>query len=219
VLKYLSINYKQLKLIMPYTQFGDWAQSTGGETSCSHPRRKQNNFFDKYLKCKEKVLEIGGTTDPIVTWADNYDQQHCINPTVDATFCKEILSESYDVVNASHVLEHIANCYLGIKNWYRLLKPGGILIITVPHVDLYERKSELPSEGNSNHKYFIHDSEDRLPYTLNLKNLIRGALLDENYKLLEYNVCENPDFDNRKTKWPEHPQAEYQIEVVIQKFK
>jgi hypothetical protein len=59
VLKYFSINYKQLKLIMPYTQFGDWAQSTGGETSCSHPRRKQNNFFDKYLKCKEKVLEIG----------------------------------------------------------------------------------------------------------------------------------------------------------------
>mgnify|MGYP001219230710 CR=1 FL=1 len=202
---------------MPYTQFGNFIKA-GGEVTESAPRRKDTYFFEKYLKGKKDVLEIGGMEDPIVNWATHYDQHHETNMDVDATFCKELESEKYDVVHASHVLEHIANCYLGLKNWFRLVKKGGLLIFTVPHVDLYERKNELPSEGNPDHKFFIHDGEERLPFVLNLSSLIKGAFLDYEYKIHEYNVCRNPDFDFENTKWPTHPMCEYQIEVVIEKL-
>tara|TARA_B100002019_G_scaffold234988_1_gene209269 strand:+ start:126 stop:737 length:612 start_codon:yes stop_codon:yes gene_type:complete len=202
---------------MPYNKQGNWYNSSGGEVLNSYPRRLSNNFFQKYLKNVNTALEIGGTEDPLVDWAEHYDQHHFKNTNIDATYCKELESEKYDLVHASHVLEHIANCYLGLKNWFRLVKKGGLLIFTVPHVDLYERKTELPSEGNGDHKFFIHDSEERLPFTINLKHLIESAFSTYDYEVLEYNICENSEVDNRLTKWPTHPTPEYQIEVIIRR--
>lgn len=203
---------------MPYARNGQWYNSSSGEVLNSSSRRIRNGFFNKYLKDVDTALEIGGVEDPLVDWAEHYDQHHLQDTSVDATYCRELESDKYDLVHASHVLEHISNCYLALKNWFRLVKKGGLLIFTVPHVDLYERKSELPSEGNPDHKFFIHDSEERLPYTINLKHLITSAFMGYNYDVLEYNVCENPDVDNRQTKWPIHPSPEYQIEVIIRKL-
>ena len=42
-------------------------------------------------------------------------------------------SESYDAVLSSHTLEHIANPLRALKEWTRLLKPGGSLVLIVPH--------------------------------------------------------------------------------------
>jgi len=36
---------------------------------------------------------------------------------------------------SSHVLEHLANPFLGLKNWIRVLKDEGILVLVVPHKD------------------------------------------------------------------------------------
>jgi SAM-dependent methyltransferase len=40
--------------------------------------------------------------------------------------------KSYDLICAFDVLEHIAKESSALKEWYRVLKPGGSLIITVP---------------------------------------------------------------------------------------
>ncbi len=39
---------------------------------------------------------------------------------------------SYDFLLSSNNLEHIANPLRALKEFYRILKPGGILLITVP---------------------------------------------------------------------------------------
>ncbi|GJM07888.1 MAG: hypothetical protein DHS20C11_01640 [Lysobacteraceae bacterium] len=41
-------------------------------------------------------------------------------------------NESFDVVVASHVLEHLEDAEASVAEWFRVLKPGGRLLIGVP---------------------------------------------------------------------------------------
>lgn len=44
-------------------------------------------------------------------------------------------SDSYDFVLSSHMLEHSANPLAVLNEWRRLLRPGGMLLLVVPHRD------------------------------------------------------------------------------------
>ena len=46
-----------------------------------------------------------------------------------------IPAASYDFVLSSHMLEHTANPLRALAEWRRLLRPGGALIVVVPHRD------------------------------------------------------------------------------------
>lgn len=46
--------------------------------------------------------------------------------------CIPIASESYDFLVSSHVLEHIANPLKALKDWIRILRPNGFILIVVP---------------------------------------------------------------------------------------
>jgi SAM-dependent methyltransferase len=46
-----------------------------------------------------------------------------------------IADESYDFVLASHMLEHTANPLATLAEWRRVLKPGGGLVLVLPHRD------------------------------------------------------------------------------------
>ncbi len=48
---------------------------------------------------------------------------------------KGIRSESYDFVLSSHTLEHIANPIRALREWLRVLKVGGTLVLILPHKD------------------------------------------------------------------------------------
>jgi len=50
----------------------------------------------------------------------------------DATALEGIDSEKYDFVLSSHSLEHIANPIKAVKEWLRVLKKGGVLLLIVP---------------------------------------------------------------------------------------
>lgn len=53
----------------------------------------------------------------------------------DATQMREIRSNEYDFVIASHVFEHIANPLKAAREWLRILKPRGLLLLVIPHRD------------------------------------------------------------------------------------
>src|SRR5687768_664147 len=40
---------------------------------------------------------------------------------------------SLDYVIASHVLEHVANPIAALAEWYRVVRPGGIIYLVVPN--------------------------------------------------------------------------------------
>ena len=54
---------------------------------------------------------------------------------LEATNLSEIASGIYDCVLSSHVIEHVANPFKALREWGRVLKENGILILVVPHRD------------------------------------------------------------------------------------
>lgn len=57
----------------------------------------------------------------------------------------------FDVIHGSHVLEHMHDPVAAIRDWFKLLKPGGRMIQTVPDWCAYEQMT-WPSKFNPDHK-------------------------------------------------------------------
>jgi len=53
----------------------------------------------------------------------------------DAVDLKMIKSKTYDLVLASHTIEHIANPIKALSEWLRVLKDDGVLLLVIPHKD------------------------------------------------------------------------------------
>lgn len=53
----------------------------------------------------------------------------------EATDLGPIRDSSYDLVLASHCLEHVANPLRALQEWHRILIEGGLLLLILPHKD------------------------------------------------------------------------------------
>lgn len=176
----------------------------GGEPSKTHTDRLEMGFYKKYLS-GQHILDIGGGRGPAVvpnaTIIDlgfpGYDGLRLPFPAC-----------SQDAVHSSHCLEHVADPVLALKEWFRVVKIGGYLIITVPHQYLYERKATLPSRWNREHLRFytpaklIADIENALDV-----NTYRIRSLRDNDTGYDYSISQ-----------AEHAQGCYEIEIVIEKL-
>src|SRR5579872_5073485 len=77
------------------------------------------NFASETLWSDASVRRDGGA---------NFRTQY----VTDACHLSMIPEKTYDFVLASHVLEHIANPLRALKEFERVLKPGGVMLILVP---------------------------------------------------------------------------------------
>ena len=177
-----------------------------GETAKSRARRIKEGWYDKFIKYPG--IDIGCGIDPV---DENFQLWDAIYGDNDATYMDGIPDEHYQTVFSSHLLEHIAEPVEAVRNWWRILKKSGYLIIVVPHARLYEQKPTLPSNWNRDHKWFWLPSEFELPHTLSLTHIVFEAtkvkpchvrVLDEGYE----------GFGLER-----HPGGEYSIELVTQK--
>ena len=55
--------------------------------------------------------------------------------TREASDFSDIDSAAFDFVLSSHVIEHLANPLRGLREWGRVLRDGGVLVLVVPHKD------------------------------------------------------------------------------------
>lgn len=183
-------------------------RKVGPEASKNYVKRQRERFFENYLS-GENILDIGfkgGTPDavPITESAigieldyPGYDGKHLPFPNA-----------SQDAVFASHCLEHISDYRSVLSDWYRVLKIGGYLLIMVPHRDLYERKSALPSRFNPDHK--------RLYTPASLLAEIEEALPVAGFRVRSLKDLDD-GFDYSIP--PEHhASGSYEIELVLQKI-
>ncbi len=117
------------------------------ETSKSQPLRKQRGDFEKYLH--GDGIDIGAGPDPLVVEQGTvraWDVQDG-----DAQIMAGVADGTYDFVYSSHCLEHMRSVEESLRNWLRILKPGGFLYTVVPDYVLYE-KMVWPSRFNGDHK-------------------------------------------------------------------
>lgn len=176
-----------------------------GETHKAHGRREREGYFDKY--CKGRGLDIGYGGDPVVPGIRGWDFEHG-----DAQYLRGLDDASFDFVYSSHLLEHLPDVELALNNWWRVLKPGGYLLLLLPHRDLYEKKSTLPSRFNEDHAHFFLPDRDEAPDTIGIRPLLNR--LFPTAEIIYINVCDE-GYVNPGDELPS--EGEFSIEVVLRK--
>lgn len=191
------------------------------ETKKAHGRRLRAGFYDKYLQ--GNGIDIGCGDDPIVPWCDTFEKAAPDNGrpitsgtqyTGDATTMPGVQPLSYDWVYTSHIIEHVDFPHIAIASWFKLLKPGGYLIIYGPHRDLYERRRTLPSNWNSDHRTFWTLDYDEPPCTYGIIPTIRQTISPHRGDLIYALRC---DDDWGFVPEEQHAGGEYSFEIVIRK--
>ena len=117
-------------------------------------------------------------------------------------------NESFNTVYSSHCLEHIWDYKLSLKEWFRILKTGGEMVLLLPHKFLYEKKEDLPSRYNSDHKRFY------TPASL-LKEI------EDSLKPNTYRVILLKDFDSGfdySIPPEKHSRGNYSILLILEKI-
>lgn len=190
------------------------------ECSKSIARRLSDpNFSNRYFV--GAGLDIGGKPDPLALYAELFSRiehvQTWDREDGDAQFLSDVRDEQYDFVHSSHCLEHLLDPRQGLKNWFRVVKPGGYLVILVPDEDLYEQ-GVFPSAYNQDHKWtfsiykeksWSQRSVNLLPLLMELGSqaeVVKVELLSASYR---YKL---PKYDQTRS-----PVGECGIEVVIRK--
>jgi len=100
---------------------------------------------------------------------------------------------SYDFVHSCYRLGLFPEPQTALANWFRVVKPGGHLIVTVPDEDLYEQ-GVFPSSFNREHKwsFTVHKAKSFHGRSLNVielalrlgpaADLRRLAVIDAGYR-------------------------------------
>jgi ubiquinone/menaquinone biosynthesis C-methylase UbiE len=143
----------------------------------------------------------------------------------DAGLMADIPDRAFRTVYSSHLLEHLNDPVEAIRNWYRILQPGGYLIIDVPHMKLYEQQWTLPSRFNADHKTMwletstMYSAEERGRYGVHVRYLadtIRVALAGSPFNIVKLRTL---DEGYRANADPAtcHATGEYSIEAIIRR--
>ncbi len=111
------------------------------------------NLINNCSSSKGNLLDIGaGTGDFLLTAKQNGWNTIGVEPSEKAkgiaigkgikfsNSTNELESNSFDVITMWHVLEHVPNLDLQIKELKRLIKPNGTIIIAVPNFKSYDAK-------------------------------------------------------------------------------
>lgn len=185
-------------------------RKVGIESCKSYQQKLDSGFWDRYIT-GPAILDIGfkGHVEghlPIMPTAIGIDLDY---PGYDGVHLP-FPDESQDAVYSSHMLEHTPDPIVILRDWWRVLKFGGHMIIAVPHAFIYERKLDIPhSKWNGDH---------RRPYTpARLMREVETALKPNSYRLRH--LADNDLNYNYSIVWDQHPEGCYEIEAVIQKIR
>jgi len=124
---------------------------------------KYRPFTIKYLKgCG---VDVGCGSDPVAPWAIRFD----LPPDDFAAYnsgaasnhiqlygdCRDLpfRDGTLDFVYSSHVLEDFEDWNPVLKEWVRVLKPGGTLVILIPDKKLWEEALRRGQPPNCAHKH------------------------------------------------------------------
>jgi len=173
-----------------------WSSDTMGG---NHLVRRRLAFHHVLPYCKGNGIDIGCMANRLQYRSIGIEKDNCANYNSNAHGPQLIgdggnlywfKDKVLDYVFASHSLEDFEDTVGILREWWRVIKPGGHLIVIMPHAKYYPRHG-TPG-ANPDHKH------DFLPEML-LKQI------DETFPG-EYNLLQSESFDNN-----------FEFDIVIQK--
>lgn len=190
------------------------------ECSKAIPRRLADSRFVRWY-FRGRGLDVGGGPDPLRLYQEFFPLVEEIRTwdreDGDAQQLASLPEASLDFLHSSHCLEHLKDPADGLRNWLRVLRPGGYLVVIVPDEDLYEQ-GVFPSDRNADHRwtFTIWKASSWSPRSLNLLDLLRD--LGEEADVQRIEILDDtfrfglPRYDQTLT-----PVGECGIEVVVRK--
>ncbi|MDQ6812828.1 MAG: class I SAM-dependent methyltransferase, partial [Bacteroidota bacterium] len=131
-----KVNFGDFRRVEPFTR------SFGYDRGTPLDRYYINQFLTRYSNdISGHVVEIGDDRytkkfgGHRVTCSDVLDQAHPdSNPTIVADLAKadHIPSDSFDCIIITQTLQFIYDIHGAVKTLYRVLKPGGVLLASLP---------------------------------------------------------------------------------------
>ncbi len=190
------------------------------ETSKAVARRLRHpDFVTRYLV--GQGLDIGGGGDPIGLYAELFPGLKGARiwelTDGDPQFLTGVADNSLDFVHAALMLQRMADPREALRHWFRVLRPGGHMVLTVPDEDMYEQ-GHWPSRFNHDNRwtFSVFKTKSWSPVSLNLIEVVQVLGVQADIRRLE--VLDSgyrhglPRFDQTLT-----PVAECAIELVIRK--
>lgn len=162
-----------------------------------------------------KGIDVGCGPDMIpIDGCQPFDQ-----PDGDAnTLSKYFPQDHFDYLHSSQSLEHMRNPSDAMKDWIKVVKPGGHLVVTVPSWEIYEGM-QWPSRYNPDHKATFSMSLRGSPAPLHF--LLPDFLQEFDAKVeLCRLVDSNYNYKTGTTKdqtWDESDSVEAFIEFILRK--
>lgn len=138
-------------------------------------------------------------------------------PDGDAQLLASVADASLDFAHSSHCLEHLRDPVEALRNWLRVIKPGGHVVVTIPDEDMYEQ-GVFPSVLNTDHKwtFTIHKDDSWSPKSVNLLELLaRFAGEAEIVKLEKLDATYR--YNLRRLDQTMTPLGECAIEFILRK--
>jgi SAM-dependent methyltransferase len=179
-------------------------------------------FHSRYLV--GRGIDIGGKPDPLSQYIGIFPRMTQVAvwdiENGDAQYMQGVPDGSLDFVHSSHCLEHMVDPKVALKNWLRILRPGGFLIVTIPDEDLYEQ-GIWPSRFNTDHKwsFALYKRQSAMPRSINVVDLLtQFADHVSCERMMLVNDFFRPELRARNVDQTLTPVAECAIEFVWRKL-
>lgn len=204
----------------------DPARPVGFESRKAYARRCREGFWDRWI-AGPKVVDIGymgGLPDAasIVPGAIGLETGHVRqDEDTPPDMVADYAGKGYDgfrlpfddftvdTVHSSHVLEHLTGAALFLREWFRVLRVGGTMILFVPHAFLYERRLTVPpSRWSPEHLTAVSPSS--------LLRLVEDALAPNSYRVAH--MADADDGYDYSLPLTAHPTGSLEIELVLRRI-
>jgi len=155
-------------------------------------------------------IDIGCGPDPLTPSVRRFDVADG-----DANQITRFVQEQFDFVYSSHCLEHMQNPRSALLEWWRLVKPGGHLIVIVPDEDLYEQ-GVFPSRFNPDHRatFTLFKSQSWSPVSFNVRELAHSLPNSEVISL----VVHDHGYDRRLLRHTPDTPVAWPLRVVFRVY-